>query len=178
MRRATCLAAFLASAMLVPAAPAGAQNQIYRDFADDGEINPCDYSRGQLQRGLKGLPPDLEQYAPGIGDQLRRPCQGGGAAPTGGTDEQGAGGPAAGGGPGGPAGLDIPRPPVPRPGGRSAIDAPLPAFSATPKGPDAPGWLVALLVLIGLGGLGALVSRYAGFGYADLAGPLRARFSR
>ena len=179
MRRALCLAGFLAGAMLLPAAPAGAQNQIYRDYADDGQINPCNYSRGQLQRGLKGLPPDLEQYAPGIGDQLRRPCQRGGSAPAA-TPEEGEDAPAAaGGGAAPPPGIDIPRPPAPRAGEREAIDAPVPAFSATPKGPDAPGWLVALLVLIGLGGGGALLaSRYAGVGYADVVDPLRARFSR
>ena len=180
MRWALCLAGFLAGAMLLPAAPAGAQNQIYRDYADDGQINPCNYSRGQLERGLEGLPPDLEQYAPEVGDQLRRPCQrGGSAAAPSPEDEENAPGAAGGGGGGPPRAIDIPRPPAPRPGERRAIDAPLPAFSATPKGPDAPGWLVALLVLIGLGGGGALLaSRYAGVGYADVVGPLRARFSR
>ena len=178
MRRALCLAAFLATAMLVPAAPAGAQNQIYRDFSDDGQINPCNYSRGQLQRGLKGLPPDLEQYAPGIGDQLRRPCNRAGPAPAGTPDDPGA--PlAAGGGPGAPPPIDIPRPPAPRAGETKPVVGTLPAFSATPKGPDVPGWLVALLVVIAVGGLGTLLaSRSAGMGFADLTRPLRARFSR
>ena len=179
MRRLARFLALSAAAALVSAAPAGAQSDIYRDFSDDGQINPCDYSKGELQRGLRGLPPDLEQYAPGIGDQLRRPCARSGAPAQGGEDDAGAATAAPGRPPAARPEVDIPRPPAPRPAADRSIDAPVVAFSSQPTGADAPGWLIALLALLGIGGLAALAARYAGgFTADDVVRPLRARFSR
>jgi hypothetical protein len=172
VRRFSIVAAVL---VLVRAAPAAAQNQqLFNDFKDDGQVNPCAYSPGQLRKGLKGLPPDIKQYAPGLADQLRRPC---GRAPAPveqqEVEQQAAPGPPS----AGPPRADIPKPPSPNVAARRAIDAPVPAASTGPTGADAPGWLVALLVALGVGALAALVAnRYGGWSPEGLSRRLRAGF--
>src|SRR4051812_14622229 len=64
--------------LLVLPGQASAQNKLFQDYRNDGQINPCDYTPGQLRKGLSGLPPDVQAYVPGLGDQLRRGCGGGG----------------------------------------------------------------------------------------------------
>ena len=163
--------------LLVPASPALAQNQeLFNDLKDDGAINPCAYSPGQLQKGLKGLPPDVKQYAPGVGDQLRRPCAQSPVAPGSPEAEQQAGTPGAPGG--GPPRPDVPKPPEPNAKPRRAVDAPVPAASVGPTGPDAPGWLVALLVVIGVVALLALLAnRVGGWSPEPFLRRLRAGFT-
>jgi hypothetical protein len=63
--------AVLVAAVAAPS-PALAQQDILNDYRRDGTIDPCAYSPGELQQGLENLPPDIEQYAPDLADQLRR----------------------------------------------------------------------------------------------------------
>ena len=169
-------------ALLAAAAPAAAQDELYNDFRGDGSIDPCTYSPGQLQNGLENLPPDIQQYAPGFGDQLRSGleagCGGGGSAPVAtGTDEDPTAVAAAGGGGGGPD-KSFPAPPAPE---RSSAELglPTPPVAATPTGSDAPGWVIpavaALVALIMLGMLAA--SRFTGFALERVGGSLRASFA-
>jgi hypothetical protein len=60
--------------LAVLAAPpsALAQQEILDDYRRDGSIDPCAYTPEELQQGLENLPPDIEQYAPDLADQLRR----------------------------------------------------------------------------------------------------------
>ena len=164
-------------AFLSAAPPALAQqNEILNDYRNDGQVNPCSYSRGELQRGLKGLPPDVEQYT-GLGDQLRRSCArtapAGPGAPAGERDEQREVVlPTT---PGGPTRPAIPRPPAPKAKPRGALDAATPAVNARPTGADVPGWVVALLALILLAGLGLLLAvRYGGLDLERVTRPWRA----
>src|SRR5918992_130165 len=115
MARSRRVLAMAGAALLVAAPSASAQNQLYNDFQNDGEINPCAYSPGQLQNGLNSLPPDLQQYAPGFADQLRAgleaPCGGAGAS----TAEQPTT-PGVGGGGSGPSNTDqVKTPQAPKP---------------------------------------------------------------
>ena len=174
MRRYLIPAALL---LLVPAAPAGAQDQQFlNDLRNDGQVNPCNYSPDQLRKNLKGLPPDVKQYAP-VG-QLTRPCGGAAPAPAGTPQQEGREAAALGGAPpgGGPPRPDVPKPPSPGVSPRRAVVAPVPAASAE-TGADAPGWLVALLSLLALVGLAALLAnRIAGWSLDPFLRRLRAGF--
>jgi hypothetical protein len=177
MRRALALAAGVAAALMAPAAPAFAQNQIYNDFKKDGQVNPCNYSKGQLQQGLKGLPPDIQQYAPGLADQLRRPCAApvAPAPPSTPKRQRQVVIPTAAGRPGKPAKPAIPAPPAPRARARRAIRTAAPAVSRAPGGIDLPHWLQLGLLAMGAGVLAVLASvRYLGIDAESLTRPMRA----
>jgi hypothetical protein len=70
MRGRVALPVLLAVLAAPPAATA--QQEILDDYRRDGIVDPCAYSPGELQQGLENLPPDIEQYAPDLADQLRR----------------------------------------------------------------------------------------------------------
>jgi hypothetical protein len=168
------LAAAIA-ALLAAAAPAMAQN-LYQDYRDDGRINPCQYSGGQLNQQLKNLPPDLEQYAPGFADQLRNArgaCGGGGGAT--GEVQVPVPIPVPGGKPPGPA-VQIAAPPSPKPTKRTRLkDVAAPAVDSGPAGADVPGWLTAGFAFMLAAALGlAALARYGG---DRLGAPLRASFA-
>jgi hypothetical protein len=170
---------------LLAAAPASAGP--LEDFRRDGQINPCRYSDGQLRNQLNGLPPDVQQYAPGFADQLaagREGCGGGRGAGTGGRDFEPVPAPAAVGGEGGGGASGgaasrarVPRPPAPTPGERERLaDVASPPLSASPTGSDAPAWLLPLLLAMGAaGGLTAL-ARTRGMGPGARARALGAAF--
>ena len=166
--------AALVAASLAAAAPASAQdNKIFKDFQKNGQINPCNYSKGQLQRGLHDLPPDIQQYAPGLADQLRRPCATTApATPTASTPEAQAQQQAV--LPTSRRKARVPSPPAPRGKTRGGLDVAAPAVTAAPTGPDVPGWLQLLLGLVAVGGLGTvLLTRYGGLEPESATRPLR-----
>lgn len=178
------LALLVATGLVALAAAAPASADVYDDFRDDGQIDACQYTDGQLQEGLNGLPPDVLQYSPGLADQLAAGREGCGGAPGTATDTRsfetvpGITG-TAGGGPGGPAApkVRIPDPPAPEAGARARLaEITAPAVSATTRA-DTPGWVVALLIVAGLGALAAVIVRSSGLGAERLLRPLRASFS-
>ena len=81
----TLTSLLLAAVLLATAATAAAQNPI-DDYRRNGTIDPCKYSDGQLRKGVGNLPPDVEQYAPGLADQLNAGRQGCGGGAPGGTE--------------------------------------------------------------------------------------------
>jgi hypothetical protein len=64
------LAALVVLAIAAPAALADDFDQVFKDYAKDGRIDPCKHSAAQLQRARKDVPPDIEQYAPDFPDAL------------------------------------------------------------------------------------------------------------
>lgn len=182
-------------ALLVAVAPASAGP--IDDYRRDGTIDPCKYSDGQLKRGRNNLSPDVEQYAPGLADQLnsgREGCGGsspGGAnprrtqvVPTPGASSKGGGGrpgggsngPAAPGAGGRAAQSNIPAPPAPTAAARRRLaDISTPPVSAriNDGAPDWVKWL--LLVLLALAALVAALRR-AGLSTERFTSPLRASF--
>ena len=182
MRRLSATAAIAAFLVLCVSAPAPAQD-ILNDFRRNGTINPCQYSDGQLRRGLQGLPPDIQQYAPGLADQLaagREGCGGGGGGGL--AAEAGpAAATAGGGGPAGPAGapqVKVPAPPAPKAKARSRLaDIETPTVTGAATSSDTPGWLapvvaVAALVLLLLG-----LARFRGWSAERITRPLGAAYS-
>lgn len=165
--------------MLASAAPAAGGP--IDDYRRTGRINPCNYSQQELQNGLNGLPPDVQQYAPGLADQLgagREGC-GGGNAPGGVRDTRalqsvpllpGGSGPAP------PPEPKVPKPPAvaPRPRAKLGnVDAP--RVATTPSTPDVPGWIPPLLAIGAVGGLFLAIARTrAGVNGDGLAAALRA----
>ena len=163
--------------LAVTVAPASADP--INDYRRNGTINPCKYSDGQLKQGLGNLPPDVQQYAPGLADQLRQGREGcgGGSTGSGTTQTQAVPGPGnptncGGGGSAGAVGTAAaarPRakildPPAPKASARTRLaDISTPPVSQHfNKG--APGWLAPLMVgLLVLAALFALV-RFAGLG--------------
>jgi hypothetical protein len=136
-------------------APAMAQSKLFQDYRKDGIINPCAYSPGQLQQGLKDLPPDVQQYVPGLGDQLRRSCPQG-ASPALQAQQQIAI-PLFGGGGGPPAPqVVIAKPPAPKAPQPKRLAGVAPTVAQGPI-PDIPGWVAALLAAVLVGGVAALL---------------------
>ena len=84
MRRAL-LSLLMVAFVLAGTATAAAQNPI-DDYRRNGTIDPCKYSDGQLRRGSGNLPPDVEQYAPGLADALNQGREGCGGGAPGGAD--------------------------------------------------------------------------------------------
>ncbi len=181
-RLGTVLALLLS---LTCAGPAAAD--VYDDFRDDGQIDPCQYSEGQLEEGLNGLPPDVLQYSPGLADQLAAGREGcGGGAPGTSTDTRqfedvpipgAAGGGGRNGGRGGSAQNGrIPDPPAPDAAARKRLaEITAPEVSATTRS-DVPGWVVALLVVAGLAAILFAIARRSGLG-ADRLTRVRASFA-
>ena len=191
MRRITLLATLLTGA-LATAAPAAAGP--VEDFREDGIVDTCQYSPGQLDEARQNLPPDVVQYSPGLVDQLaagQEGCGGAGApgaaadprefedvaTPEGADGVAGAGGGGGGGGRASGATTRIPSPPAPGAAARARLaDVATPPVSATP-GSDVPGWVV--VVLLALAGAGVLftLGRFGGLSAERFTGPLKASFA-
>jgi hypothetical protein len=174
MRRALTLAAATGALLVAFSSPASARS-VLDDFKGDGRINPCQYTDDQLRRGLNNLPPDIEQYAPGLAEQLgagREGCGGGQQAIPQANETQAVSAPVSTPKPPAP---DVPAPPAPKAGKRSRLaGVSSPAVSAVPTGSDAPAWLLPFLLLVGGGlGLGAL-GRYRGWSAERFTRPLKA----
>ncbi len=181
--RLTILLALLLS--VICAGPAAAD--VFDDFRDDGQIETCQYSDGELRDGLNSLPPDVLQYSPGLADQLaagREGC-GGGAPGTSADTRQFETVPAPGAGSGGTGGSGgasaeaarIPKPPAPDAAARQRLsDITAPPVSATSRS-DVPGWVVALLVAGGLAAIALGFARTRGLGSERILRPLRASFA-
>jgi hypothetical protein len=179
------------AALVLAALPAAAsaQSKLFQDFRKNGSINPCNYTNKQLQQGLNGLPPDVQQYAPGFGDQLRGGrgnCGGGGGTSQQGTGQDGTqggvAGPGGGGGNGGGPGnpqpqLHVDKPPAPVVRNASLAGTSTPKIDTQPSGADAPGWLVFLLALVAVVGVLFAVARRRGWSAAEHLRPLRAAFA-
>ena len=158
----------------------------YDDYRDDGQINPCDYSDAELRQGLEGLPPDVLQYSPGLADQLAAGREGcGGGAPGSATDSREfetvplVGGSRGGGrGSGGAsAGATIPDPPAPGAAAKARLAGiTAPPVSATSRS-DVPGWIVVLLVALGVVATLFTLARTSGVGADRVLRPLRASFA-
>jgi len=179
--RKTLGIALLACLALAPAALAGPLD----DFRRNGSINPCRYSDQQLRDGLNGLPPDVQQYAPGLTDQLsagREGCGVGGGAGSGDTRQlESVPTPGSVGGSGGGDGAArarVPAPPTPDTVDRvrlAGLKAPEVTTAAT--GSDAPAWLAPLIVIAGLIATLFAFLRLRGASPEGVVRPLRASFA-
>lgn len=170
----------LAGCLLVVPAQASAQSKLFQDYRKNGTINPCDYSPGELKKGLSGLPPDVQAYVPGLSDQLRRGCGGGGGGQV--TPEQRAAVvPAPGSPPSSPSAQrkeTVPRPPGPRPDAQNVVAGTAPSVPDGPL-PDIPAWLAALLAAAAAGGVSALLAvRYGALDPSGIARSVRAVLAR
>ncbi len=193
---ATRLAPLLAVLLsLAGAGPAAAD--VYDDFRDDGQIDPCQYTDEQLKNGLDGLPPDVLQYSPGLADQLAAGREGcGGGAPGSSTDTRrfevvpvpgatgggrgsgAAGGRAGAGGSASPgAAARIPDPPAPSASARQRLaEITTPPVSASTRS-HVPWWVAALLVVAGIGAILFTLARTSGLETDRLLRPLRVSFA-
>lgn len=190
-------AAIAATALFVAVAPASAGP--IDDYRRDGNIDPCKYSDGQLKRGRDNLPPDVQQYAPGLADQLKAGREGcGGSSPGGANPRQteavptpgapsNGDGPGAGGGTGGPSGGDgdggeagapkVPTPPAPAAAARRRLaDISTPPVSAQVND-GTPGWLAPLLIILLILAVLAALIRSTGLDTQRFTRPLRASFA-
>ena len=185
MRR-TFISLLLAAFLLAQAATAAAQNPI-DDYRRNGTIDPCKYSDGQLRRGAGGLPPDVEQYAPGLADSLNQGREGCGGSSPGSTDTRqtdavptpsnpGGTGSGGGGGEGAGRAAQIKAPPSPLAAPRTRLaNFSAPAVTAKP-GQDVPGWVLPLvLVALALAAVVALL-RLTGTDASRRTRPLGAAF--
>ena len=185
MRR-TLISLLLAAFLLAQAATAAAQNPV-DDYRRSGTIDPCKYSDGQLRRGSGNLPPDVEQYAPGLADALNQGREGCGGDGTG--QHRHAPGRGRARAPGRRLrrrrrrrGLaerpeaQIKAPPSPLAAQRSRLaDISTPAVTSKPGG-DVPGWVLPLLlVALAVAGFVAVV-RLTGADASRLTRPLGAAF--
>ena len=166
------------------------------DYRNNGSINPCKYSEGQLQHERDNLPPDVQQYAPGLADQLNAGREGCGGSspgsantrrfesvPAPGAPGNGGSGSGSGSADGTSAGAsaDAAKPAVPAPPAPSAAQRVRLANISSPavaanmdKG--APGWLAPLLLALLAGALVAAVVRMTGVATDRVGRPLRAAF--
>jgi hypothetical protein len=133
MRGRVALPVLLAVLAAPPAAIA--QQEILDDYRRDGTVDPCDYSPGEIQQGLENLPPDIEQYAPDLADQLRRGAACAAPAPApeprpAPTAEPPA--PVAEEPPASPPPPDVPDPPAPRPERARVLPGAAPAAATIP----------------------------------------------
>jgi hypothetical protein len=177
------------AASLVLPASAGANDfqKIFGDYKADGQLDGC-YRPDQLHNAGQGIPPDIEQYAPGFGDALST-AQGrcGGSAPAAEPEEEeqepalvSAGTP----GPG--AGVEkkktVREPPAPK-AAPIAVSTDLLAPALTPAtasvSSDTPGALIALLVAAGIAvllALGWTLAWFMGWSPERLTKPVFAAF--
>ena len=173
MRRTKLIGTAALGLTLLGAVPA--YGDIYDDYRRTGGINPCNYTDGQLRNGLKNLPPDVAQYAPGLGDQLaagREGCGGGGGGQIT-TVVPGPGAPT-GGGTAGPA--PIPKPPAPKPQRAVALAGAdkIKPVTLAQTGSDVPGWLTPILIGLGIAGIGAFGLYLSGRRPDKVTRPLKA----
>jgi len=159
---------------------------VFNDFRRTGTINPCNYTDGQLRQGLNGLPPDIQQYAPGLADQLaagREGCGGGGGQPTAAVPVPTAPGAPPPPPPGAPPPVPkvkIPAPPAPKATARTRlanIDTPTVSTAAAATGSKTPRWLLPLLVCLSLGAVLLAAVRFGGWSPERLTRPVRASFA-
>src|SRR4051812_3447325 len=88
MRRALFACLALLALAAPPVAHADAFDQILKDFRKDGRIDPCAHTQRELESAMDQIPPDIEQYAPDLPDELsqaietraKRGCDNGGGA--------------------------------------------------------------------------------------------------
>lgn len=187
--RPVALVAFLVASALAMAGPATAGP--VEDYRQNGSVDTCQYSPGQLGEAKQNLPPDVVQYSPGLVDQLSAGQEGcgGGSAPadprqfeevatpegTDGTAVAAGGG--AGPGSGSGATTRIPDPPAPEAAARERLaDIATPAVS-TNAGSDVPSWVVVVLLALGAAGLLFTLGRIGGLSAERFTSPLRASFS-
>jgi hypothetical protein len=173
----TALLAALLALVMASTALAGPLD----DFRRNGTINPCRYSDRQLRDGLNGLPPDVQQYSPGLADQLSAGREGCGGSSPGSQDtrqlEAVAAPGSVGGSGGGGAKAKVPAPPAPKAVERlrlAGLEAP---NVTTTTGSDAPAWLAPLLVIAGLLATLFALLRLRGTSPEGLTRPLRASFA-
>lgn len=190
----TIVTACLALATLGALAPAATAQDPFRAIVDDwradGQIDPCKYTADQLNATLN-LPGDVEQYAPGLIEQIQAALQ---TQAAGGCDrsepqpaeEEAAPAPAPAAPPAAPTPepvIEVAEPPAPREPVRHVIDraaaAPAPpvAASGSFEGAEAPApvWLLAALaVAAALAGIAALVAWFFGWSAERFTRPLTA----
>ena len=183
-RRLAVPAAGILAALAV-AAPASADP--LTDYRNTGAINPCNYSDAELQGALQQLPPDVQQYAPGLTEQLsagREGC-GAGGQPVPGDTRQFEAVPipgATGGGPTLPPPVAAPRtvipdPPAPKPAARQRLaDITAPAVKAETRA-EVPPWVTVVLTALALLGLLIALIRYGGLSTERFTRPIAASFS-
>jgi hypothetical protein len=174
----------VASLAIPASASASDFQQIFGDYKSDGQLDGC-YSPDQLHNAGQGIPPDIEQYAPGFGDALstaQTRCGGSTPAePEEADDNQplvSAGTP----GPGVKKKKTVPEPPAPK-AAPIAVDTDLAAPSLTPAtasvSSDTPGALIALLVAAGIAvllALGWTLAWFMGWSPERLTKPVVAAF--
>ena len=164
----------LAAALLALAAPGalakGGFDSVFKDYSNDGRIDPCKHSAAELQRARGDIPPDIEQYAPDFPEALDQAiearakgrCSTRPAQTTTSTTSAAPAAPAGNGG--GTGGSSPPAAPAATPG-----EPPAPAAASAPAGAptdnaieraassgggsDVPAPLIALGVLVALAAL-------------------------
>jgi hypothetical protein len=176
------------AASLVLPASAGANDfqKIFGDYKADGQLDGC-YRPDQLHNAGQGIPPDIEQYAPGFGDALssaQTQC-GSRPAPNSETEDEdpalvSAGTPARG------AGVKkkkaVREPPAPKiapPAVSTDLAAPQLAPAAAAVSSETPGALIALLVAAGIAvllALGWTLAWFMGWNPERLTKPVFAAF--
>jgi hypothetical protein len=193
------LVAVLVLAAAAPAALADDFDQVFKDYAKDGRIDPCKHSAAQLQHARKNVPPDIEQYAPDFPDALDQaiearakgrcggtkkaaapgatapPASGpvGGTQPPAGKTTTGANGATTTGAAGAPPAPAADHPPAGAPDDNAIARAASTGDSGS--GSDVPAPLIGLAVLAGLLALAGLAVGLAGWRGWEPPWALRAR---
>src|SRR5437867_5511587 len=78
-------AALVGFASPAPAVGGSSFSQLYQDYGSDGQIQNCDYSKGDLRNTAANIPPDVQAYDPGFSDSLNQALAagcGGGSSPS------------------------------------------------------------------------------------------------
>jgi hypothetical protein len=183
----------LALAALPAPALADQFERVYQDFKDDGEIDGCRYSDGELAAAEGQIPPDIEQYAPSFAEQLaaaREKRASGACDPKPAARRRRRAEPAPAPAAAPPPARRGPRPaaPVPEPPGPSVpprrllpeqVDAPAASAPAAlaERGGDAPApvWVLAVLAALALlGGAAGAVAWLRGWSPERFTRPLAA----
>jgi len=175
----------LASLALPAGAGASDFQKIFGDYKADGQLDGC-YRPDQLHNAGQGIPPDIEQYAPGFGDALATAQTRCGSSSPAGTEE--AEGPAlvSAGTPGPGSGVKkkktVREPPAPKAAPIAAateLSAPTLTPAAASVSNDTPGALIALLVAAGIAvllALGWTLAWFMGWSPERLTKPVVAAF--
>jgi len=176
----------VAASLALPAG-AGANDfqQIFGDYKADGQLDGC-YRPDQLHNAGQGIPPDIEQYAPGFGDALATAQTRCGSSSPAGEPEDSEPAPVSAGTPGPGAGVKkkkaVREPPAPK-AAPIAVSTDLAAPTLTPAAAsvssDTPGALIALLVAAGIAvllALGWTLAWFMGWSPERLTKPVVAAF--